>query len=304
LAAAPADRLPLAYERALSLLSSGGQTPAAPLPGAPALPLLPAAPTPTPDDGKKFYLRAEDIASKAQHLDHDRIFGKYVSGFNRLVLQGIDTVQKNAPDGGGYFIGPHATPPESPIGYALSLFGSPLLVPPRPTSFCTGASYAAFIEALNLIFAGSFSPLSPERAEALRMQEPDGSRRQDGVKFWGRWNGDDYGNLQALVNYSGLGVVVSEKQARPGDFMNISWKNGRGHAVVFLGWFRAKDGSQNVLYWSSQTGTNGLGDQLADIGRIAETRIVRLTRPERLFTFDVAPATAAMSGFAFEPNRR
>lgn len=300
LAAAPSDPLPPAYERALSFLKPGGQQPPAPIPGAPAAKPGPAARAPTQDNGKTFYLQARDIGSDAQHLDHDRIFGKYVDGFNRFVLQGIDAVQKSALDGGGYFIGPQASPPESPIGYALSLFGHPLLVPPRRTSFCTGATYSALIEALNLMFAGTPRALSPERAEAIRMQEPDGSRRQDGVKFWGRWNGDNYGNLQALVNYARMGALVSEQQARPGDFMNISWKNGRGHSVVFLGWFRNQR-AKYVLYWSSQKGTNGLGDQLANVDLIQETKIVRLTRPEELYSFDAAPASSTLKGFPFEP---
>jgi len=298
----PADPLPLAYEDARAVLRlDGPQSPAA-IPAAPAAQPRPVAMSPTQDDGKRFYLKDQDIDADAHHLDHDRIFGQYVDGFNRFILQGIDTVQKSALDGGGYFIGPHAVPPESPIGYALSLFGNPLLVPPRKTSFCTGASYSALIEALDRIFAGTSRALSEDRAEAMRMQEPDGSRREDGVKFWGRWNGDENGILQALVNYSKMGTVVSQEQARPGDFMNISWKNGLGHAVVFLGWLRAKDGSQQVLYWSSQTGTNGLGDQISDMRRIRETTIVRLTQPDDLFTFDVNPAAIVMKGFPFDPD--
>ena len=33
-----------------------------------------------------------------------------------------------APDGGGYFTGPKASPPESPIGYDLKFMGKPLII--------------------------------------------------------------------------------------------------------------------------------------------------------------------------------
>ena len=187
-------------------------------------------------------------------------------------------------------------PTESPVGYPLSLFGAPLLDPPRTTSYCSGSTYGAFIEAINRILPDGADRLSPDRLEAMRMQEPDGGRREDGIKFWGHWNDDGFGSQFALVQYSGMGRVVSPERARPGDFMNISWTNGRGHSVIFLGWAETNEG-KSLLYWSSQKATEGLGDVLVPVSRIREVKVVRLTRPEALFELDpAAPVTLKVPG--------
>src|SRR3954469_13324204 len=88
---------------------------------------------PTRDDGNWCVLSDDDVALGPHHTRHADIFGKYVDGYNLAVLRGIDLVQQSAPDGGGYFANPKATPAESPIGSELKLFGHPLLDPPRPT---------------------------------------------------------------------------------------------------------------------------------------------------------------------------
>ncbi|MFH1530736.1 MAG: hypothetical protein ABIK09_08415 [Pseudomonadota bacterium] len=237
-------------------------------------------------DRGRLLLPLEDLEAGTHHTRHAEIFGRYAPAHNRDVLRGIDAVQETAMDGGGFFIGIRAKPTESPIGYRLKLFGHDLLDPPRKTSYCSGATFAALIEGLNKKFGDA--DLSADRVEALRMQEPGGGRREDGVKFWGHWNADGYGNHFALVQYSGMGEVVSPEEARPGDFMNISWVKGGGHSVIFLGWHRSEKHGRSVLYWSSQRGSNGLGDQLVPISRIDKVMIVRLTDPTRLFTFDTA----------------
>jgi hypothetical protein len=273
------DALPSAYAQAARLAAgaaAGREAPRGPR-EKPAWPVL------TPDE----------LKAGPYHVRHAEIFGKDAPGDNLQVLRGVDAVQKTAPDGGGYFIGPKARPPESPIGYALALFGRPLLVPPRKTSYCSGASYSALIEALNLIFPSGLA-LSPERAEAMRMQEPDGGRREDRVKFWGNWNADDVGNDYALVRYSGMGTIVPPREARAGDFMNIHWKSGVSHSVVFLGWFTSPTEGKSALLWSSQPETNGLADWSAPLSRIDGVRVVRLTRPGALASFDVrAPVSYA-----------
>ncbi|MCA9741699.1 MAG: hypothetical protein H6695_06165 [Deferribacteres bacterium] len=242
----------------------------------------------TTDNGEWFFLQKEDLAAGTHHTRHAEIFGTYVDGYNDLVLRGIDKVQQSAMDGGGYFIGLKADPPESPVGYPLQLFGKPLLEPPRSTSYCSGATYSAFVEMLNMLYGDSLQELSADRLEALRMQEPDGGRREDEIKFWGKWNDDGFGNHFALVQYSQMGTTIKPIHARPGDFMNISWKKGGGHSVVFLGWYIDENGGKNVVYWSSQTGTNGFGDQVVPIERIKSVKIVRLTDPDALYRFDIA----------------
>ncbi|CAN5436494.1 hypothetical protein BH09SUM1_BH09SUM1_17890 [soil metagenome] len=243
---------------------------------------------PTIDDGKMLLLTQQDLAAGPHHTQHEVIFSKYARGYNREVLAGVDKVQSSAMDGGGYFIGIKAQPTESPIGYDLALFDKPLLKAPRTTSYCSGSSYSAFIEGMNLIFPEKERALDETHYEAMRMQEPDGGRREDWVKFWGLWNADGFGSNFALVQYSGMGKDVTPAEARPGDFMNISWKSGNGHSVVFLGWYQDPAGEKKVLYWASQGGTNGLGDQMSPISKIQEVKIVRLTNPDAMMTFDPA----------------
>lgn len=242
---------------------------------------------PTSSSKGWFLLKKTDLKYGAHHTRHAKVFGKYVDGYNYFVLKGIDVVQSRFPDGGGYFVGKDSIPTESPIGYELKLFGRSLLKPPRATSYCSGASYSAFIEALNFILADRASQLDFEHYEAVRMQELDGGRREDLVKFWGYWNADGFGSHYALVQYSGMGVEVKPEEAVPGDFMNISWKGGLGHSVVFLGWYISGDSLKYVVYWSSQRVTNGLADQIVPLEKIKCVKIVRLTKPENLFQFDV-----------------
>ncbi len=238
--------------------------------------------------GEWFIIRTESLPSPAQHTRHFGLFGQYASRYGAGVLKGIDKVQSSAMDGGGYFIGIHATPTESPVGYALKLLGNPLLTPPRTSSYCSGSSYSAFIEGLNVILKDTKHNLSPERLEAMRMQEPDGGRRDDGVKMWGWWNSDGFGSQFALVQYARMGEEIQPKDARPGDFMNICWKSGLGHSVVFLGWCEDAAGNKGVAFWSSQKSTNGFGDSVAPLANIRQVKIVRLTNPQALFTLDPA----------------
>ncbi len=244
-------------------------------------------PGPTTDDGTRFVLKAKDLSAGTYHIRHAEIFGRNLNGYNLAILQGIDKVQATADSGGGYFAGVSAVPPESPVGYPVQLLGRPLLKPARKTSYCSGSSYAAFVEGMDLILKNHKLDLDSAHYEALRMQEADGGRREDHVKFWGWWNADGFGNDFALVQYAKIGQRVKPIQARPGDFMNISWKKGGGHSVVFLGWYLSPDSIKNVVYWSSQKSTNGFGDAVVPVNRIKEVLVVRLTHPEHLFNFDI-----------------
>ncbi|MFH0794156.1 MAG: hypothetical protein V2A74_09010, partial [bacterium] len=118
-----------------------------------------------------YLVTTEQMANGAHHTHHAELFGADAPGVNIHVLQGVDVVQAHAMDGGGYFIGIKAVPTESPVGYPLTLLDTQLLDPPRPTSYCSGSSYAAFIEGLNLLYGGGHPEFSPERREAMRQQE-------------------------------------------------------------------------------------------------------------------------------------
>jgi hypothetical protein len=242
------------------------------------------------DDVKEnwFIINKDDLAGGTHNTRHAEIFGKYVNGYNLEILKAIDTVQSKAMDGGGYFIGLNADPPESPISYDLKIFDKPLIKHTRPTSYCSGSTYAAFIEALNSILRGKAEKLTEDRYEALRMQEPDGGRREDYIKYWGIWNANGFGDDYAMVQYSKMGERVKPIELRPGDFLNISWKSGNGHSVIFLGWYIDEKGEKNIVYWASQQRTNGYGNDVVPISRIKDICAVRLTNPEAIFNFDVS----------------
>ena len=205
---------------------------------------------------------------------------------NQAVLAAVTKLQAGAPDGGGYFAGVKAVPAESPIGIPLSLFGQPLLNPTRTSSYCSGASYAALVGALDILLVARSAELTPERLEAVRMQEPDGSRREDMVKLWGWWNADGPGTLYALAMYTSMGSRVGAMEAKAGDFCNIQWKKGNGHSVVFLSWETLPTGEPAMRYWSSQKGTNGMGEQTSPLASMFGVVFVRLTHPEGLFELD------------------
>ncbi len=226
------------------------------------------------------------LSAGPHHTRHLELLGAGLPRINREVLAAVDRVQATAIDGGGYFTGVHAVPAECPIGYPLKLKGAPMLTPTRTTSYCSGSSYTAFIEAMDRLLK---RPLDPERSELMRLQEPDGGRREDETKAWGWWNADGFGCDFALVQYLGIGERIKAAAARPGDFMNISWRSGLGHSVVFLGWTQDPVKGDSIVYWSSQKGTNGLGDQTSSLSSVKELSAVRLTHPERLSTFVPSP---------------
>ncbi len=232
-------------------------------------------------------LTTADLAAGAYHTRHAELFGKYTNGLNLTVLKAIDVVQQHALDGGGYFVGKDSLPTESPIGYDLAFCGQPLLKAPRTTSYCSGATYAVLIETLNQLLPHALQQLAPHRFEALRMQEPDGGRREDKIKAWGWWNADGFGCHFCLVQYLKMGCEIKPDHLLPGDFVNISWKSGLGHSVVFLGWVEVNN-DKKILYWSSQRATNGMADQLVSLQRIKEIKAVRLCEVKPLFSFDPA----------------
>lgn len=229
-------------------------------------------------------LSAGDLAGGYHHTRHEELFGDKVSGFNSYIIEAMDIVQATAPSGGGYFADQDAIPYESPIGYELSLFGNALIDPPRTTSFCTGASYAVLIEALNLIYPEN-PELTSKQLNAFMMQEDDGTPREDYVRFWGSWNAP-YGPLLSLVEYSGMGKRVDPDEAVPGDFVYFERTNGLGHCVVFLGFYVNYYGEKMMIYFSSQEQTLGIGDGFTSVNSIDSAVFVRLTDPDKLFTFN------------------
>jgi len=217
------------------------------------------------------------------HLSHQAVYGRQAGEVNQAVLMAVDDLQATAPTGGGYHIGKGV---ESPIGTPIALFGKPLIAPPRNSSYCSGASYAAMIGALDLLGRARSSELTYDRYEAIRMQETNGRCREDMVKLWGWWNADGPGSLYALAMFTRMGQRVDPIDAEPGDFCNINWKSGMGHSVVFLGWDWSPEGKPAMRFWSSQKNTNGLGDRTSNLSSMSGVVFTRLTNPEDLFEFD------------------
>ena len=249
-----------------------------------------------------------DAELPTQHISHLRKFGDRVPGINRIVLRAVDSVQAKEPDGGSYFIGVKANPPESPISFPVMFRDRPLLSPPRSSSYCSGATYAAFMTALEFLLPPTRPGFPESVLEAVRMQEPDGGRREDTVKLYGWWNADGPGSYYALCEYTKMGTRVKPSEALAGDFVNINWVKGPGHSVVFLRWERTAEGEPGMRFWSSQTSTNGLGDKVVPLASISGFVFTRLTAPEKLaelnpdyqmprpkVTYDV-PERSALSG--------
>jgi hypothetical protein len=222
-----------------------------------------------------------------KHTSHEKIFGEHASDYNRYILRAIDKIQGKAINGGGYYTNLKDKSKESPIGYPLKIFNHPLIKPPRTTSYCTGATFAAFIEALNLIYPHGNTRLTPDRYEALRMQEMNGTRRKDFVKVWGNWN-TQWGAQYVMIKYLEMGKIVSQREARPGDFINILFKGGGGHSAIFLGWYKNENRETQLLYWSSQPETNGISDHSVPTSKISKLAIVRLNDPGKIFNFHVS----------------
>ncbi|MBI1332427.1 MAG: hypothetical protein GC165_06075 [Armatimonadetes bacterium] len=229
------------------------------------------------------------------HINHQAVYGQDTPELNQAVLMAIDDIQASAPDGGGYFMKSGANPPASPIGIPLKLGDYRLISPPRSSSYCSGASYAAFIGALDTATVSCQSEISEDRLDALRMQDQNGHLREDMVKMWGCWNADGPGSYYALSLFSKMGTRVDPLDARPGDFCNLDWRSGYGHSVVFLGWDTTPDGEMAMRFWSSQKSTNGLGDRTARLSEIKCFVFSRLTNPEDVLTFDPSKKVGRMS---------
>lgn len=225
------------------------------------------------------------LGDLVHHTQHAEIYGRQVPPLNRTVLAAVDRVQATAMDGGGYFIGVKAKPPECAYGTAIRFNGWCMGYPARTTSFCSGSSYAVFLETLCSYDKAQPLWLSGAQVEALRTQEMDGSRREDKVKFWGWWNADGPGCYYALCAYTYAGVRMNPSDALAGDFVNIDWKSGLGHSVVFLSW-ESRDGVKGMRVWSSQVSTNGYGDLWTPLDRISSVVVVRLAHPEALKRLD------------------
>ena len=66
-------------------------------------------------------------------------------------------------------------------------------------------------------------------------------------------------NLHIAVEKYGIGKAIhSLKDAKAGDFIDISRENNTGHTGVFMNWIKEGDKIIGFRYWSTQTSTNGI----------------------------------------------
>ena len=83
--------------------------------------------------------------------------------------------------------------------------------------------------------------------------------------------------VHALVAHN-LGKEISNPlEAKPGDFVQMWWHSGHGHAVVFLDWLFEGKKIKGIKYWSVQKST-GISEATASFGS-GETKL----DPEKLY---------------------
>jgi hypothetical protein len=198
--------------------------------------------------------------------------------YNALVLRAVATM----PAGGGYSTRPDAA---RALQEAMTLREGGIEVRTQPIpSFCSGATYLVFLQALALAKEKQ-APWKREVLEALLVKGQD-----DGTGVWGRWNANGPGTARLFFEL-GLGRNFSDwSQARPGDFMKIFWNEhigGKesGHSVVYLG-TKDLEGIPHVGIWSSNTsnpdGTSGMGVKWYPRSKIHRALFSRLENLEAL----------------------
>ncbi|MEY4616851.1 MAG: hypothetical protein RJB66_1811 [Pseudomonadota bacterium] len=155
-------------------------------------------------------------------------------------------------------------------------------------SFCSGATYTAFLQLLSVLQKQDGLALSDEVQKLLLVSgQPDGS----GV--WGRWNANGPGTARLFFEL-GLGrnfTMEKLSEAKPGDFLKIFWNDEigakeQGHSVIFTG-LRQKELVRELCFWSSnkpslESSEGGRGEKCVNVAKIRFGLFSRLEHPERL----------------------
>lgn len=191
--------------------------------------------------------------------------------YNDLILQAI----KKMPEGGGYETSSRAA---KGLRYSMVFRDEKLVVNARHAvpSYCSGATYLAFLYAIKDAEKSGLVKLSRSNALALLARG-----QADGTGIWGRWNANGPG-VARLFYETGMGVnFESWNQARPGDFMKIFWNEhiGQkefGHLVIYQGTFKSKDDTEWVRFWSSNQ-PGGYGSKSVPIEKVKWAIFSRLT---------------------------
>jgi hypothetical protein len=195
------------------------------------------------------------------------------SAFNAMVLRAVEEMPKK----GSYAVSRAAT---VALREAVTLSKGGVKVIPKNAvpSFCSGATYLVFLEALVRGCDKARVKISAGAASALLV-----AGQPDGQGIWGRWNANGPGTAR-LFHESGLGVNFDNwEHAQPGDFMKVFWnenigKRERGHSVIFLGVVPMADGETGVEFWSSNI-PEGYGRKVVPMSSVKRVLFSRLLSP-------------------------
>jgi len=203
---------------------------------------------------------------------------------NAAVLRAIDAM----PSGGSYATTAQAN---LALASAISLNSQSLLLEPvkAQPSYCSGATYLAFLGAIRELLAAGKITLDDRARAALLVQG-----QRDGEGLWGRWNANGPGTARFFTEAK-LGRNFTDwSQARPGDFLKIFWtaeigKFERGHSVVYLG-RQTVGGVEHVNFWSSNQPL-GYGLKMVPRKKIVWAVFSRLENPSALSNVPLLPRT-------------
>ena len=193
--------------------------------------------------------------------------GPNSQNFNQLTLAAIHTI----PSGGGYS-GSDATKNKLPLACRLGPEGLHFTPQSARPSFCSGATYLVFLQALQ-----NKQSLSKTITPAL-IVAPD---QQDGTGIFGRWNANGPGCAKLVADLACGQNFTSWENAQPGDFLKIWWNEHiggreRGHHVVYL-----SHDATNVRFWSSNQ-PNGYGEKTIPRTQCKRVLFTRITQPEKI----------------------
>jgi hypothetical protein len=208
----------------------------------------------------------------------------------------LDTVRE-MPQGGGYSTRRDAF---DELRRRIQLFDGTIRVDhqSRGTSFCSSATYFVILKTLEKLHHRGVARIQSTAAPLLLPTEANGEFLQDGFGVFGRWNANGPGtaglfhDLKMGDNFSDDGFY----EAKPGDFLKIFWRWGRGvgkfergHSVVFTKVLPEGATGSNVAevcFWSShgyEDGReSGFGEKCVPRADVQEMIFSRLTHPERI----------------------
>ncbi|MEI6714491.1 MAG: hypothetical protein WCO60_12110 [Verrucomicrobiota bacterium] len=198
----------------------------------------------------------------------------------------VSAVEK-LPIGGGYAVSVEA---KDALQAAVAWEdGKPVLRPgAAQPSFCSGATYLAFVIALAQEQKAGRLSLTPTVWRKLVVEG-----QGDGEGVWGRWNANGPGTAR-LFHELGLGHSFTDwQEARTGDFLKLFWNDSigaeeKGHSVIYIE-RGVMNGEDVVAFWSSNQ-PGGFGVKQVPFSKIKRAIFTRLEHPERLSEVAGLPA--------------